>query len=405
MSVFKTVQAAPADAVLGRVAAFRADPDPRKINLTVGAYYDDMGKPHVFDVVRKAEAMVVARPSSKSYLPIRGNPGLVLPTQELMFGAGHPALERLVTLQALSGTGAVRVALDFLRSFLGDQACRKRSVWTSDPTWPNHNGIATTAGFDLRHYRYLTSSMTFDYDGMVMDLESAQPGDIVILHACAHNPTGVDPTESQWNELVAVLNRKGLIPLVDSAYQGFASGDIDRDAYSIRLVASECPDAIFCQSFAKNMGLYGERMGMLHVLVADKTAMSAVGSQLDIIVRRMYSSPPCNPAFIAETVLTDPDLLQAWRTELASVAERILSVRATLRRLLEEFGAPGSWNHLTNQIGMFSFTGLSPEEVAMLLADHKIYTVGSRISMAGLNTGNIEYVARAIATVTQQTRL
>jgi len=402
MSLFKDIPEAPVDPILGTGLAFNADTDPRKINLGVGAYRTKDGKPYVLEVVRAAEAEMLAELGTsinKEYSTIDGPAALKGMTQKLVFGEDCKAMKAgsIASAQALSGTGSLRVAGEFIKTFLPSQ---HHEVWVSDPTWGNHNAIFAKAGMKVNTYPYYAKATRgFDFEGMMNALRTkASPGSVVVLHACAHNPTGVDPTEAQWREIAAVMKERQLLPLMDSAYQGYASGCLDKDAFAIRLFTEELGMHLFvCQSFAKNLGLYGERIGMLHVVCGSPQEAKAVLSQLKMVIRPMYSSPPIHGAHLVEKILGDPARFEAWRKELKAMAQRILDVREKLRTGLERKGTPGTWNHVTDQIGMFSYTGLSEPQCERLIKEHHIYLLKSgRISLAGLNDDNLHYMIDSV---------
>jgi aspartate/tyrosine/aromatic aminotransferase len=378
-----------------------ADPDPRKINLGVGAYRTEEGKPMVLDVVKKAEEKILAETGTtifKEYSTIDGPPLLKTLTQKLAFGEDCEAVasSRIASAQGLSGTGSLRVAGEFIKAYLKPEA---HEIWVSNPTWGNHNTIFQKAGLDVKEYNYYQpETRGFNFDGMMKALkEEASPGSVVVLHACAHNPTGVDPTEEQWRAIAAVMQERRLVPLLDSAYQGYASGSLDKDAFAIRLFQSMGFEMFLCQDFAKNLGIYGERMGMLHIVCPSKSEAEIVLSQVKMVIRPMYSSPPIHGALLVMKVLGEPEMFAAWKAELAAMAQRILEVRDLLRKGLEAKGTPGTWNHITDQIGMFSFTGLTPAMCECLISEHHVYLLKSgRISLAGLNKGNIEYMINAV---------
>lgn len=301
---FKHVAMAPADPILGLTAAFKTDKNPKKVNLGVGAYRDNDGKPYVFPVVRKAEAAVVAdHTQDKEYLPIDGLAAFNKGAQGVIFGWNSPWVgdERVATVQTLSGTGALRVIGDFLAKF------KPGAMYVSNPTWGNHGSVFAASGIQIRQYRYFDKKTKgLDINGMIEDLEAATAGSVVLLHTCAHNPTGVDPTEAQWQQIADVCKRRQLYPFFDTAYQGFTSGSLDKDAYGLRLFLSQGFEMVIAQSFAKIMGLYGERTGCLHFVCADKTTAQRVMSQVKICVRTNYSSPPKHGARIAAAILNDP---------------------------------------------------------------------------------------------------
>jgi len=400
MPLFSHIPEAPADPILNTTKLFNDDADPRKINLGVGAYRSEAGKPYVLDVVREAEEEILKElgtGNNKEYSTIDGPADLHQLCRELIFGDCASVREnRIASLQALSGTGALRIVAEFVKTHLPEEA---HEIWVSDPTWGNHTAIFQKAGLTPKVYPYWNpTTKGIDFEGMIGTLRSqAKDGSMVLLHACAHNPTGVDPTREQWKEIAKVVKEKRLIPLMDSAYQGYASGDLEYDAWATRFFESEGFEFFMCQSFAKNLGLYGERIGCVHIVCNSASEAKVVTSQMNLVIRPMYSSPPKHGALIVCKVLGNPERMAKWRHELKAMADRILEVRALLRKGLEEKGTPGPWNHITDQIGMFSFTGLAPSECERLISQHHIYLLKSgRISLAGLNRSNVQYMIDSI---------
>jgi len=401
MGLFGHIEVAPVDPILGTSIAYNADTDARKINLGVGAYRTEEGKPFVLQVVKDAEKEMLEELGTKinkEYSTIDGPPELKKLTQQLVFGEDSPAIRdgRIASAQALSGTGSLRVAAEFVKTYMKPEM---HEIWVSDPTWGNHNAIFAKAGLVVKTYPYYAKeTRSINFDGMIKALkEDATPGSMVLLHACAHNPTGVDPSEAQWKEIAKVMQERKLVPLMDSAYQGYASGSLEKDAMAVRLFVELGFEMIMCQSFAKNLGLYGERIGMLHVVCNEAKEAEAVLSQMKLVIRPMYSSPPKHGGELVMKIVGDKARFEAWKTELTGMADRILEVRSLLRGGLEKKGTPGTWNHITDQIGMFSFTGLTPPQCERLISEHHIYLLKSgRISLAGLNKGNIEYMVNAV---------
>jgi len=390
----------PPDGILGLVEAFNKDTSPDKVNLSVGAYRRDDGKPWVLPSVLQAEERVMAAGMNKEYAPIVGVDDFVKKARAFALGPDSAALkeERVASVQSLSGTGACRVIGEFYSKFLGAGA----PFYLPAPSWGNHANIFKTAGLDVRSYKYLDAAgVGFDYDGMLADLKAVPDGSAVLLHACAHNPTGVDPTPEQWQGVCAVLKAKPNVAVFfDSAYQGFASGDAEADAYAMRLFVSEGVPFALAQSFAKNFGLYGERVGVLSMICQETDEAARLLSQLKIIVRAMYSNPPIHGARIVAAVLGDPALEAQWRAECKEMAERIITMRQALRDALVAAGSTRDWTHVTAQIGMFCFSGLAADQVGRLRDEFHIYiTKDGRISMAGITTANVKYVANAIHTV------
>jgi len=392
----------PEDPILGITVAFNKDTHPKKINLGVGAYRDDNGKPYVLPSVREAEKRIFEAQADHEYTAIGGVPEFTKLAQELKLGADSPAIKekRAVTIQALSGTGALRVGADFLKRWVN--APNGGNVYLSNPTWANHIPIFKDAGFNVPTYRYYNAATCgLDFAGMKEDMKNAPAGSLFLLHACAHNPTGVDPTQAEWNELSALCKEKKHFVFFDLAYQGFASGDPERDAYAVRRFIADGHNVMVAQSFAKNFGLYGERIGTLSVVCEDEKQKSAVESQLKILVRPMYSNPPVHGARIISTILKDASLTASWRKEVKLMADRIIGMRQSLVKNLKEKGSRRDWSHVTKQIGMFCYSGLTPEEVDRLAAEHHVYlTRNGRISIAGITSKNVEHLAQSIAEVT-----
>ncbi|KAI1075739.1 putative aspartate aminotransferase [Whalleya microplaca] len=341
------------------------------------------------------------------YGPIAGAPAFTSKAAELILGGpDSPAIKekRITSAQTISGTGAVHLGALFLAKFFPGT----KKVYLSNPTWANHNQIFTNVGIPIAQYPYFhKETKRLDFDGLKSALLAADDRSIILLHPCAHNPTGVDPTLDQWKEIAVIMRQKNHFPFFDCAYQGFASGDLLQDNAAIRYFVDQGFELVVAQSFAKNFGLYGERVGCFHVVTspaADATAViGRVSSQLAILQRSEISNPPLYGARIAATVLNDPALFAEWQDNLRTMSGRIISMRKALRQKLEELGTPGTWNHVTDQIGMFSFTGLSEPQVLRLRADFHIYmTKNGRISMAGLNTRNVEYVAKAFDKVVRE---
>jgi aspartate aminotransferase len=342
------------------------------------------------------------------YAPIAGIPEFTSKAVELMLGADSPAIQdrRTTSMQTISGTGAVHMGALFLARFYKGN----RTVYLSNPTWANHNQIFSNVGLPVAQYPYFGKKTAgLDFDGMKSTIQSAPDGSIILLHACAHNPTGVDPTMDQWKEIASIMRQKKHFPFFDCAYQGFASGNLARDASAVRHFVEQGFELLIAQSFAKNFGLYGERAGCFHVVTGPgsdaQATISRIASQLAILQRSEISNPPLYGARIAATVLNDPKLFAEWEQNLDTMSGRIISMRKALREKLEALGTPGTWNHITDQIGMFSFTGLTEPQVQKLKEEHHIYmTKNGRVSMAGINTNNIDHVANSIKKVVSETQ-
>jgi len=400
-SMFGNISAAPPVEVFKLSADYQADQSPNKVSLGVGAYRDDQGKPWILPVVKKAETQLAKdieeEKINHEYLPVLGYGTYSEAAVQLILGSDSYAVNNGLSfgIQCLSGTGALRVGAEFLK-----QQLHSSVVLLSDPTWGNHNLIFKLAGFaDIRKYRYWgKENRNLNFAGMMEDLKAAPERAVVILHGCAHNPTGIDPTKAQWEEIANVVEERKLIPFFDCAYQGFASGDLDADAWAVRYFVNERKMEIFCsQSFSKNFGLYNERAGNLTVVVKNPSVVANTKSQLTLVVRGMYSNPPAHGARVVEKVLNSDSLFAEWKNNIKTMAGRIIAMRKELRDKLESLGTPGSWNHITDQIGMFSFTGLSPEMCEFLLKEKHIYLLkNGRISMCGVTPGNLDYLADSI---------
>lgn len=401
MSVWAGVQSGPPDPILGVTEAFKRDTDPRKINLGVGAYRDGTGKPYVLPCVREAEKRIISENFDKEYLPITGLAHYNNLAAKLAYGENSVPLQenRIALAQSLSGTGALRVAGEFIAKHYP----HAKTVYLPTPSWGNHRPIFLNSGLEVKQYAYYDpKTVALDFEGLIRDLKAAPNKSVFLFHACAHNPTGVDPTHEQWRQISQVVQEKEHFPLFDMAYQGFASGDLDRDAFAVRHFIEQGHQIALCQSFAKNMGLYGERTGLFSLVAANPEERSNIESQLKITIRPMYSNPSVHGARIAERVLGDAQLYSQWLTELKEMADRIKSMRASLKDLLiNEHGSKRNWDHITNQIGMFAFLGVTPEQVAKLVNDHHVYlTKDGRISVAGITEHNVQHLAASLHHVT-----
>lgn len=378
-------------------AAFREDTHPEKVNLSVGAYRTEEGNPWVLPVVQSVESKMAADTTlNHEYLPILGLPEFRNASLKLLLGEGNPAIveNRVVGVQALGGTGAIRLSAEFFKN-IG----KAETVLVSKPTWGNHMGVYRASGYtDVREYRYWDAeTRSLNIEGMVEDLKAAPENAVVILHAVAHNPTGVDPTHDQWKQIADACEEKKLNVLMDIAYQGFATGDLEADAWAPRYFVSRGFEFISAQSYSKNFGLYNERIGNLALVCNTTDAMKRCSSQLELIVRKIWSNPPNHGARIVGTVLNDPSLFNEWQNSVRVMASRIKEMRQQLYNKLKALGTPGTWEHIITQIGMFSFTGLNPSQVDFLVKNYHIYLIKQgRINMCGLNHGNLDYVAKAI---------
>uniref|UniRef100_A0A8K9UKM9 Aspartate aminotransferase n=2 Tax=Oncorhynchus mykiss TaxID=8022 RepID=A0A8K9UKM9_ONCMY len=402
MSIFAEVPQAPPVAVFKLTADFREDTNAQKVNLGVGAYRTDDCLPWVLPVVKKVEQMIVEDNSlNHEYLPILGLPELRSAASKVALGDDSPAIKdgRVGAVQALGGTGALRIGAEFLRRWYNGTNNTATPVYVSAPTWENHNAVFSDAGFkDIRPYHYWDGEKKgLDVTGIMDDLENAPEHSIFVLHACAHNPTGTDPTPDEWKTISEVMKRRKLFVFFDSAYQGFASGSLDKDAWAIRYFVSEGFELLCAQSFSKNFGLYNERVGNLTVVAQDKDNLARVLSQMEKIVRTTWSNPPSQGARIVAITLNNPDLFIEWKGNVKTMADRVLLMRDQLKAKLIALGTPGTWDHITQQIGMFSFTGLNPKQVQYMIKEKHVYLMASgRINMCGLTSKNIDYVAESI---------
>ncbi|CAM8889750.1 unnamed protein product [Rhodiola kirilowii] len=395
-SRFEGVTMAPPDPILGVSEAFKADTNDLKLNLGVGAYRTEELQPYVLEVVKKAESLMLERGENKEYLPIEGLAAFNKATAELLFGAGNPVIQeqRVATVQGLSGTGSLRLAAAFIeRYFPGAQ------ILISAPTWGNHKNIFNDARVPWSEYRYYDpKTVGLDFEGMISDIKAAPEGSFILLHGCAHNPTGIDPTPEQWEKIADVIQEKNHIPFFDVAYQGFASGSLDEDASSVRLFAAREMELLVAQSYSKNLGLYAERIGAINVVCSSPDAAVRVKSQLKRIARPMYSNPPIHGAKIVANIVGDPTLFNQWRDEMQMMAGRIKSVRQKLYDNLSAKDKSGKdWSFVLQQIGMFSFTGLNKAQSDNMTDKWHVYmTKDGRISLAGLSSAKCEYLADAI---------
>ena len=397
MSVFGHLEPYGGDPILSLNEAFQKDPRADKVNLSIGIYFDDAGRIPVLDCVRRAEAQMLDTSAPKPYLPIAGDPATRKAVQQLLFSPEHPALAsgRVVTLQTVGSSGGLRVGADFIRRWLPQSA-----VWVSDPTWDNHRAMFEGAGITVHSYPYYdASSGGLRFDAMRATLATLPARSVVLLHACCHNPTGVDLTREQWKALVPVLRERELIPYLDLAYQGYGDG-IAEDAFAVRELASAGLTFFVANSFSKSMSVYGERAGALSVVCADAAEAKLVDGQLQATVRRNYSSPAIHAAGIVGRVLSDPALRKAWEADVSGMRERIATMRRSLHGVLSAKLPGRDFGYFLSQRGMFSYTGMSAAQVDRLREEFGVYLVRSgRMCVAGLNTGNVERTAVAMAAV------
>ena len=395
--MFENIKAAPADPILGLGEAFKSETRANKINLGIGIYKDAQGATPIMRAVKEAEARLLAKENSKNYLGIDGIADYNQRTKALLFGADSPiiAQDRARTVQSLGGTGALRIAAEFIK-----RQTKAQNVWISTPTWPNHNAIFNAVGMTIREYRYYDAERkALDWDNLIADLSNANEGDVVLFHGCCHNPTGIDPTPEQWKQLAELSVKNGWLPLFDFAYQGLANG-LNEDAVGLRTFAANHKELLVASSFSKNFGLYNERVGAF-TLVAENADISATAlTQVKSIIRTLYSNPASHGGATVATVLNDPQLRQEWENELTEMRERIKKMRHLFVQLLKEYGAKQDFGFIMEQNGMFSFSGLTPEQVDRLREEFAIYAVRSgRINVAGITEDNIRYLCESIVKV------
>jgi aromatic-amino-acid transaminase len=395
--IFSKIELAPADPILGLTDAFKSDPREDKVNLGVGIYKDEQGRTPVLDSVKQAEAKLLAHETTKNYLGIEGVAAYNRVVQELLFGEASELLEsgRLATAQAPGGTGALRIAAEFLA-----RNTAANTIWISNPTWANHRNIFETAGLSVKEYTYYqAASHGLDFPAMLADLAQAEPGDAVLLHGCCHNPTGIDLDSAQWGQVAKLCLEKSLLPLFDFAYQGFGAG-VDEDAAGLRAVAAKVPELIVANSFSKNFGLYNERIGAVTLIAETADAATRAFSQIKRTIRANYSNPPAHGALIVSTILTDARLKALWIAELTQMRERIAKMRILFVERLQAEGVSRDFSFITRQNGMFSFSGLNKGQVNRLRDEFGVYIVGSgRISVAGMTEANMGAICKAIAQV------
>jgi aspartate/tyrosine/aromatic aminotransferase len=395
--MFERLQMAPKDPILGLAETFREDPRSGKINLAVGVYQDTSGKTPILESVRIAGERVIQRQSSKAYLPISGSPAFAAAVGKMLFGESLEVVQsgRSATSHTPGGTGALRVAADLIH-----QQFPQATVWMTDPTWPNHPQIFAAASVPTKTFPYFDAKANrMSWDAMLAAIQKMPAGDVILLHGCCHNPTGIDPTLEEWSKLADAVYGRGLLPLLDFAYQGFAVG-INEDAAGLRAFCRPNAELIICSSFSKNFGLYCERVGALTIVAADKKATDTAQSQVKICIRSNYSNPPAHGAELVTTVLGDAALAAMWEKEVAQMRGRINGMRELFANTLKAKGVPGDFSFITKQRGMFSFSGLTREQVDALKDKHAIYIVGSgRINVAGITPTNCDQLCAAIADV------
>ena len=397
MSLFTAVEMAPRDPILGLNEQFAADTNPNKVNLGVGVYFDDNGKLPLLQCVQAAEKAMMEKPAARGYLPIDGIAAYDNAVKALVFGAESDVVKsgRVATVQAIGGTGGLKIGADFLKKVTPDA-----KVLISDPSWENHRAIFQNAGFEVGSYRYYdAATRSVNFEGMLADLNAAAPGTIVVLHACCHNPTGYDITAAQWDEVIAVVKAKGLVAFLDMAYQGFGHGIAEDGAVIGKFVAAGL-NIFVSTSFSKSFSLYGERVGALSVVANDKEEAARVLSQLKIVIRTNYSNPPTHGGAVVAAVLNNPELRALWEKELGEMRVRIKEMRQKLVDGLKAAGVTQDMSFITTQIGMFSYSGLSKDQMVRLRSEFGVYgTDTGRMCVAALNSKNIEHVCKSIAAV------
>ena len=398
-SAWSKLQKVPGDPILGVNIDYLNDKFPEKVNLSIGAYKDEKGNAYTLKCVEKALDKYVANKVNHEYLPIGGLPEFCRNAIKLAYKDDFKYLNRVAAIQTLSGTGALRIGQSFLFKFYP----YPKKIYLSIPTWGNHHAIAKGAGLEIAEYRYYDpTTRGIDFNGMIEDFQKMEKHSLVLLHGCAHNPTGADLNHEQWEKVLEIVKEREIMPFFDMAYQGFATGDVDEDAYAIRLFANSGINMILSQSFSKNFGLYGERIGCLSFLTQNEEEKIAVETNIARIARSEYSCPPKFGAIIVNIVLSDEKLKKEWLEELKMMGTRIKEMRIALKKKLEEIGSKRNWDSIIEQKGMFAYTGFTPEQCDRLRNEFHIYMIRTgRISIPGLNYNNLEYVARAFHEVTK----
>ncbi|CDG11588.1 TPA: amino acid aminotransferase [Serratia marcescens] len=395
--MFEKITAAPADPILGLTDIFRADARPNKINLGIGVYKDETGKTPVLTSVKKAEQYLLENETTKNYLGIEGIPAFASCTQVLLFGKESPIVadRRARTAQTPGGTGGLRVAADFI----ANQTSAKR-IWISNPSWPNHKNVFSAVGLEVLEYAYYdAANHALDFDGLLNSLKQAQAGDVVLFHGCCHNPTGIDPTAEQWAQLAELSVTNGWLPLFDFAYQGFAKG-LEEDAQGLRIFAAKHQELIVASSYSKNFGLYNERVGACTIVAADAETADRAFSQVKAAIRANYSNPPSHGAAVVATILGNDALRAMWEQELTDMRQRIHRMRQLFVNTLQEKGAQQDFSFIIQQNGMFSFSGLTKEQVLRLREEFGVYAVNSgRVNVAGMTPDNMAPLCEAIVAV------
>lgn len=395
--LFSAIPMAPRDPILGITESFNADQNPEKVNLGVGVYYDDNGKVPLLKCVQQAETMMLQKAAPHTYLPIDGLPAFNAAVQKMVFGEGCRGMDekRIMTVQALGGTGALRIGADFISRFSTNS-----QIWISNPSWENHRALFEADGFTVHTYPYYDAeTRSINFNGMMAELKSMPSGSAVVLHACCHNPTGLDLSDGQWDEVIAVVSERSLIPFLDMAYQGFAQS-LEADGRIIRRFADNCPYLLVSNSYSKSFSLYGERIGAFSLVAQSADEATRALSQVKRVIRTNYSNPSRHGAEIVTTVLSSPELYTMWDNELSDMRSRIRQMREKLAQDLSALREDLDFSYITAQNGLFSYSGLNKKQVEQLRDEHSIYAVDTgRICVAALNSDNIGRVAKAIAQV------
>lgn len=395
--MFEHIQAAPADPILGLNDAFKKDSNPNKINLGVGVYKDEQGHTPILKAVKQAEERLLFQETSKNYLSIEGSEAYRSAVQKLLFGEGHPIISKQLahTAHTPGGTGALRVAAEFIKKHLPEA-----TIWVSNPTWANHQSVFQSVGLEVGSYSYYNAdSKTLDFEAMLASLSQVPEGDVVLFHGCCHNPTGIDPTPEQWYQLAKLCSKQGFLALFDFAYQGFGQSLTD-DAQGLRTFLDHVPEMLIASSFSKNFGLYNERVGALTIVCETSDQADASFTQIKRCIRTNYSNPPSHGSAVVAQILNDPELYALWENELDTMRSRIHEMRSLFVNTLRAKGVEQDFSFISQQQGMFSFSGLTPDQVNQLRNEFGIYIVGSgRINVAGMTHDNMAPLCEAIAQV------
>ena len=395
--LFENVQMAPPDPILGLNEQFKSDSNPKKVNLTIGIYLNDKGVCPVLSAVKQAEKILLEKETTKNYLSIEGEARFGMLTREQVLGKGHRVLKEnlAATVHTPGGTGALKVGADFIASHF-----RGAGAWISDPSWANHRALFSAAGYQVNSYPYLDAeNYRLNFEGMLETLETVPEGDMVLLHGCCHNPTGIDPKPEQWDALAELFQRRALIPFIDIAYQGLGDG-LDEDAYGVRVFGEAGVNMLIATSFSKCFGLYRERTGAVTLVASSQEEAERAMSNLRVCVRTNYSSPPAHGGHIVDTVLSEPELQKLWRSELDAMRERIQYMRGLFVETLKQAGVKRDFSFLMEQKGMFSYTGITGEPVLRLRREFGVYMLeNGRINVAGVTPDNVGYLGRSIAAV------